>query len=214
MTEQPTWFLRLQSDLPAPVEIPCAVIDWIQCHDLFLILLLQRLEGRCSSPHPAAVRRLLQRRVSGEALASELEASSGWAASSAAADWATAAALAAELDAVEGERTAQLADLQAAVAASTQQPDGYLDINLRGIHAAIAQAASGFIVPTPPASPVPVSERLPGAEDCDAEGLCWWWSRDITAWCLCFAADGDSSEWTHWLPHWAIPQPQTGDVQP
>jgi hypothetical protein len=66
----------------------------------------------------------------------------------------------------------------------------------------------------PAIEPVPVSERLPGEGDCDAEGLCWWWSRDITAWCLCFAADGDSSEWTHWLPHWAIPQPQTGDVQP
>jgi hypothetical protein len=60
---------------------------------------------------------------------------------------------------------------------------------------------------TPSIQPVPVSERLPGPEDCDAEGLCWWWSRDITAWCLCFAADGDSSEWTHWLPHWALPVP-------
>jgi hypothetical protein len=55
--------------------------------------------------------------------------------------------------------------------------------------------------------PVPVSERLPGAQDCDADGVCWWWSQDITAWCLCFAADGDLSEWTHWLPHWAIPLP-------
>jgi hypothetical protein len=59
----------------------------------------------------------------------------------------------------------------------------------------------------PAIEPVPVSERLPGPDDCDAEGLCWWWSRDITAWCLCFAADGDSSEWTHWLPHWALPVP-------
>jgi hypothetical protein len=59
----------------------------------------------------------------------------------------------------------------------------------------------------PAIEPVPVSWRLPGPEDCDAEGLCWWWSRDITAWCLCFAADGDSSEWTHWLPHWALPVP-------
>jgi hypothetical protein len=58
--------------------------------------------------------------------------------------------------------------------------------------------------------PVPVSERLPGPDDCDAEGLCLWWSRDTTAWCLCFAylvANGDSSEWTHWLPHWALPVP-------
>ncbi len=63
--------------------------------------------------------------------------------------------------------------------------------------------------PEPPGyiEPVPVSERLPGAQDCDADGVCWWWSQDITAWCLCFAADGDLSEWTHWLPHWAIPLP-------
>jgi hypothetical protein len=60
----------------------------------------------------------------------------------------------------------------------------------------------------PAIEPVPVSERPPGPKDCDAEGLCWWWSRDITAWCLCFAADGDSSEWTHWLPHWALPVPK------
>jgi len=64
----------------------------------------------------------------------------------------------------------------------------------------------------PAIEPVPVSERLPGPEDCDAEGLCWWFSRDITAWCLCFAADGDSSEWTHWLPHWALPVPVVEDA--
>jgi hypothetical protein len=56
--------------------------------------------------------------------------------------------------------------------------------------------------------PVPVSERLPGPGDCDAEGVCWWWSRDMTGWFLCFAASGDPSEWTHWLPHYALPVPQ------
>ncbi len=60
----------------------------------------------------------------------------------------------------------------------------------------------------PAIEPVPVAERLPGPEDCNADGVCWWWSRDITAWCLCFAAAGDQSEWTHWLPHHALPVPQ------
>jgi len=60
----------------------------------------------------------------------------------------------------------------------------------------------------PSIEPVPVSERLPKGNDFDAEGCCWWWSRDIYAWCQCFAAAGDSSEWTHWLPHWALPVPQ------
>jgi hypothetical protein len=60
----------------------------------------------------------------------------------------------------------------------------------------------------PAIEPVPVSERLPKGNDFDAEGCCWPWSRDIYAWCQCFAAAGDSSEWTHWLPHWALPVPQ------
>jgi hypothetical protein len=58
----------------------------------------------------------------------------------------------------------------------------------------------------PAIGPVPVSERLPGPEDCDAEGRCWWWDEDDDMWRL--------SEhrpwllcWTHWLPHWALPVP-------
>jgi len=73
--------------------------------------------------------------------------------------------------------------------------------------AALAQPEPQGPTGRPAIEPVPVSERLPGTDDCDADGLCWWWSRDITAWCLCFAADGDSSEWTHWLPYWALPVP-------
>jgi hypothetical protein len=60
----------------------------------------------------------------------------------------------------------------------------------------------------PAIKPVPVGERLPKSNDFDAEGCCWSWSRDIYAWCQCFAAAGDSSEWTHWLPHWALPVPK------
>ena len=58
----------------------------------------------------------------------------------------------------------------------------------------------------PAIEPVPVSERLPGPEDCDAEGRCWWWDEDDDMWRL--------SEhrpwllcWTHWLPHWVLPVP-------
>jgi hypothetical protein len=58
----------------------------------------------------------------------------------------------------------------------------------------------------PAIEPVLVSERLPGPEDCDAEGRCWWWDEDDDMWRL--------SEhrpwllcWTHWLPHWALPVP-------
>jgi len=59
----------------------------------------------------------------------------------------------------------------------------------------------------PAIEPVPVSERLPGPEDCNAEGRCWWWDDDDDAmWRL-----SEHRPWllwlTHWLPHWALPVP-------
>jgi hypothetical protein len=72
----------------------------------------------------------------------------------------------------------------------------------------------------PASNPVPVSERLPGPEDCDAEGGCWWWHPDHKeddfddGWILLDPkwAGGrrdsdDSLIYTHWLPHWALPVP-------
>lgn len=73
----------------------------------------------------------------------------------------------------------------------------------------------------PAIKPVPVSERLPGPEDSDAEGQCWWWHPDhkedefSDGWMLLEPrwADGrhdsdDSLIYTHWLPHHALPMPQ------
>jgi hypothetical protein len=60
----------------------------------------------------------------------------------------------------------------------------------------------------PAIGPVSVSERLPGPEDCDAEGCCWWWEPDCEqpeAWCIGLPEYCSSS--THWLPHWALPVP-------
>ena len=72
----------------------------------------------------------------------------------------------------------------------------------------------------PAIEPVPVSERLPGPEDCDAEGECWWWHPDhkedelSDGWMLLKPewAEGrhdrdDSPIHTHWLPHHALPVP-------
>jgi hypothetical protein len=66
----------------------------------------------------------------------------------------------------------------------------------------------------PTIKPVPVAERLPGPEDCDAEGRCWWFcpaailpSGQCAYWCLA-PADGSRSWFTHWLPHHALPLPQ------
>jgi hypothetical protein len=63
----------------------------------------------------------------------------------------------------------------------------------------------------PTTEPVPVSERLPGPEDCDAEGRCWWFSPPA---CgphkirPCWTLDSETMEGdTHWLPHHALPIP-------
>jgi hypothetical protein len=61
--------------------------------------------------------------------------------------------------------------------------------------------------------PVAVAERLPGKEDCDAEGRCWWWApkhpecpnTGHDSWAL---YSGACIEDTHWLPHWALPLPE------
>ena len=84
---------------------------------------------------------------------------------------------------------------------------------------------------TPPADrhaapvPVPVSERLPRPEDCDAEGRCW-----VGHWCYCagqtvfsWELDRPSDltwkgiyEMAGWLPAHALPllAPQGGEVTP
>jgi hypothetical protein len=58
-----------------------------------------------------------------------------------------------------------------------------------------------------PPTPVPVAERLPGPEDCDGEGRCWWWDKDELSWTkgspkYCAGSYGP------WLPHHALPVPQ------
>jgi hypothetical protein len=77
--------------------------------------------------------------------------------------------------------------------------------------------------------PIPVSERLPGQGDCDAEGRCWLLTveDDYPQWRLHSvegAQPGGPMIWvpvdndngamvdcfytSHWLPHWALPLPQ------
>jgi hypothetical protein len=58
--------------------------------------------------------------------------------------------------------------------------------------------------------PIPVSERLPKAEDCDAEGRCWFLDTDggRIKWLLCDASEG----WITWLPAHALPLP-SGEVE-
>jgi hypothetical protein len=73
---------------------------------------------------------------------------------------------------------------------------------------------------SPPIEPVAVSERLPGPEDCDAEGRCWWFMsahsvgifRQSSSWCLGKRVAEDFGIWTHWLPHWALPVPTSQET--
>ncbi len=70
-----------------------------------------------------------------------------------------------------------------------------------------------------PPQPVPVSERPPGPEDCDAEGRCWWgrdesddWYADWTlATHKAVAEFCGFSPQTVWLPAHSLPLPEVGE---
>ena len=55
----------------------------------------------------------------------------------------------------------------------------------------------------PTIQPVPVAERLPEVEDCDADGFCWFWDLEWSRW---QPGEQDQS-CTHWLPAHALPIP-------
>ena len=65
--------------------------------------------------------------------------------------------------------------------------------------------------PTP--QPVPVSERMPGPEDCDEQGRCWIFMPDIGTDPSSLLADPrDIGPYhTHWLPANALPNPEAND---
>jgi hypothetical protein len=68
--------------------------------------------------------------------------------------------------------------------------------------------------------PVAVSVRLPGPEDCDAEGRCWWFAPetevDFGGWTFGTTEICANSQWvdwenTHWLPAHALPLPEVDE---
>jgi hypothetical protein len=71
----------------------------------------------------------------------------------------------------------------------------------------------------PAVEPVPVAERLPGPEDCDDQGRCWWldrWQRHkgevATVWLMRRPDDWPTIiRPIAWAPHWALPLPQEGE---
>jgi len=60
----------------------------------------------------------------------------------------------------------------------------------------------------PAIEPVPVSERLPWPEDCDAEGCCWAIGERGNWMCVhVIGRSWTNPIYTHWLPHGALPVP-------
>jgi hypothetical protein len=57
----------------------------------------------------------------------------------------------------------------------------------------------------PAIEPVPVAERLPGPEDCNGDGDCWWHDAHGWGWYM----DSFQGNYSHWLPHHALPLPQS-----
>ena len=64
----------------------------------------------------------------------------------------------------------------------------------------------------PAIEPVPVAGRLPGLEDCDADGRCWLCGNVEGDWRLLNPANTGVPQlkycFSHWLPHHALPVPQ------
>jgi hypothetical protein len=88
--------------------------------------------------------------------------------------------------------------------------DKIADIDRRA-RTALAQPEPQGPTGRPAIEPVPVSERLPGPEDCDEKGRCWWFSPPACGPNTirpCWTFDSETLEGdTHWLPHWALPVP-------
>jgi hypothetical protein len=92
-----------------------------------------------------------------------------------------------------------------------READYYWAFDLRSDEVAgvVRAALARWGRPTP--QPVPVSERLPGPEDCDSEGRCWLCGKVEGDWRLIDPANSGVPQlkycFSHWLPHWALPVP-------
>jgi hypothetical protein len=108
----------------------------------------------------------------------------------------------------ELEATARAAEVQ-----SMKKQCGLTALTPDGIHAQLQeQRLAGLRAIAarwgrPAIEPIPVSERLPGPEDCDAGDCCWAYDKN-EKW-LRVNYGVVKSGWTHWLPHWALPIPRS-----
>jgi hypothetical protein len=62
----------------------------------------------------------------------------------------------------------------------------------------------------PAIEPIPVSERLPGPEDCGPGGICWLWDPVRRIWHLTHSSYLNPGDF--WLPHWALSIPRSEEI--
>jgi hypothetical protein len=97
-------------------------------------------------------------------------------------------------------RLAGLSELEA----DDEERSGYT----RWLEASDMREAAKLLRRTPHPRPIPAAEMLPEAEDCDAQGRCWWWDKTVQYWILRCADDAEALEfWSFWLPANALPLP-------
>jgi hypothetical protein len=87
---------------------------------------------------------------------------------------------------------------------------GGYEADIDNAHALIERARADMAEQPRGFTPIPVAERLPGPEDCDAEGRCWAWNAGSCGWwewvdskMIPYSHD----DFTHWLPANALPVP-------
>lgn len=110
-------------------------------------------------------------------------------------------------------RVPMAADGEAAIAAGqpVTLPSGTVIADPAWFESLIAiRAADRLELERQALRPIPVSERLPGPDYCDAEGRCWWGDAGddqfVPSWRLC--EQPDDTHFTHWLPAYALPLPE------
>ena len=92
----------------------------------------------------------------------------------------------------------------------------YLDNNICRNLELWNDARAALATPPPePVGPIPVSERLPGPEDCNAEGKCWMFGNVEGDWRLISIINPGVPKlkycFSHWLPPNALPFPENND---
>jgi hypothetical protein len=105
------------------------------------------------------------------------------------------------------------AELQRLVEAYDEHGGKWPDHHEQALFQAVEDARAALAQPEPEApaiQPVPVSERLPRPEDCDAEGRCYGW--DGNYWWMVGNPGAADETITHWLPANALPTPEATNV--